>query len=144
MSTPLTAQPTAFSKDVLGRYICNGLDEALASTDASRSPDARMFDIIILGGGSFGAVCAQHLFNQDTTHSHRILVLEGGPFTIPEHVQDLPVLAGLNVPGATSIQDLRSQGQFGPDKPREEVWGLAWHSSTKFPGLAYCVGGKSL
>jgi choline dehydrogenase-like flavoprotein len=103
-----------------------------------------MFDIIILGGGSFGAVCAQHLFNQDATHSHRILVLEGGPFTIPEHVQNLPLLAGLNVPGATSIQDLRNQGQFGPDKPREEVWGLAWHSSTKFPGLAYCIGGRSL
>jgi choline dehydrogenase-like flavoprotein len=144
MSTPLTAQPTAFSKDVLGRYICNGLDEALASTDSARSPDARMFDIIVVGGGSFGAVCAQHLFNQDTTHSHRILVLEGGPFTIPEHIQDIPVFAGLNVPGATSIQDLRGQGQFGPDKPREEVWGLPWHSSTKFPGLAYCVGGRSV
>ncbi len=144
MPTPSAAQPTVFSKDVLGRYVCNGLDEALAGTDSSRSPDARMFDIIILGGGSFGAVCAQHLFNQDTTHSHRLLVLEGGPFTIPEHVQNLPLFAGLNVPSATSIQDLRNQGQFGPDKPREEVWGLAWHSSTKFPGLAYCVGGRSL
>ena len=71
-------------------------------------------------------------------------MLDGGPFTIPEHVQNLPVLAGLNVPGATSIQDLRSQGQYGPDKPREEVWGIAWHSSTKFPGLAYCLGGRSL
>ena len=130
-------------KDVLGRYVCNGLDEALASTDSSRSPNARMFDVIILGGGSFGSVCAQHLFTQDSTHSHRILVLDGGPFTIPEHVQNLPVLAGLNVPGATSIQDLRSQGQFGPDKPREEVWGIAWHSATKFPGLAYCLGGRS-
>ena len=27
-----------------------------------------------------------------------------------------------------------------PDRrPREEVWGLAWHSSTPFVGLAYCV-----
>ncbi len=144
MPTPATAQYTPFSKDVLGRYVCNGLDEALASTDSSRSPNARMFDVIILGGGSFGSVCAQHLFTQDSTHSHRILVLDGGPFTIPEHVQNLPVLAGLNVPGATSIQDLRSQGQYGPDKPREEVWGIAWHSSTKFPGLAYCLGGRSL
>ena len=124
MPTAATAQYTPFSKDVLGRYVCNGLNEALASTDSSRSPNARMFDVIILGGGSFGSVCAQHLFTQDSTHSHRILVLDGGPFTIPEHVQNLPVLAGLNVPGATSIQDLRSQGQFGPDKPREEVWVL--------------------
>lgn len=144
MPTPATAQYTPFSKDVMGRYVCNGLDEALASTDSSRSANARMFDIIIVGGGSFGSVCAQHLFTQDTTHSHRILVLEGGPFSIPEHVQNLPLFAGLNVPGATSIQDLRNQGQFGPDKPREEVWGIPWHSSTKFPGLAYCLGGRSL
>lgn len=144
MSTPAKAELGSFSKDVLGRYVCNGLDEALASTNSSNSPNARPFDVIIVGGGSFGAVCAQHFFSQDTTHSHRILVLEGGPFTIPEHVQDLPVFAGLNVPSATSIQDLRNQGQFGPDKPREEVWGLPWHSSTKFPGLAYCAGGRSL
>lgn len=144
MPTPATAQYTPFSKDVMGRYVCNSLDEAMASTDSSRSANARMFDIIIVGGGSFGSVCAQHLFTQDSTHSHRILVLEGGPFSIPEHVQNLPLFAGLNVPGATSIQDLRNQGQFGPDKPREEVWGIPWHSSTKFPGLAYCLGGRSL
>ena len=45
---------TDFSIDVLGRYVCNGLDEALATTDTSRHPDARPFDFIILGGGSFG------------------------------------------------------------------------------------------
>lgn len=144
MSTPQKAELGAFTKDVLGRYICNGLDEAIASTNSANSPDARPFDVIVVGGGSFGAVFAQHFFSQDTTHSHRILVLEGGPLTIPEHVQNLPVLAGLGVPGATSIQDLRNQGQFGLDKPREEVWGLPWHSPTKFPGLAYCVGGRSL
>jgi uncharacterized membrane protein YsdA (DUF1294 family) len=75
MPTPSAAQYTPFTKDVLGRYVCNGLDEALASTDSTRSPNARMFDIIIVGGGSFGSVCAQHLFAQDTTHSHRILML---------------------------------------------------------------------
>jgi choline dehydrogenase-like flavoprotein len=144
MPTPSAAQYTPFTKDVLGRYVCNGLDEALASTDSTRSPNARMFDIIIVGGGSFGSVCAQHLFAQDTTHSHRILMLEGGPLSIPKHVQNLPLFAGLNVPGASSIQDLRNQGQFGPDKPREEVWGIPWHSSAKFPGLAYCLGGRSL
>ena len=144
MSTPQKAELGTFTKDVLGRYICNGLDEAIASTNSANSPDARPFDVIVVGGGSFGAVFAQHFFSQDTTHSHRILVLEGGPLTIPEHVQNLPVLAGLGVPGATSIQDLRNQGQFGLDKPREEVWGLPWHSSTKFPGLAYCIGGRSL
>src|SRR5205807_5263171 len=41
-----------------------------------------------------------------------------------------------------SIAELRRTGQNG--KPREQVWGLAWHSSTPFPGLAYCIGGRSL
>src|SRR5262249_57242980 len=27
---------------------------------------------------------------------------------------------------------------------RKEVWGLAWQGNTRFPGLAYCPGGRSL
>lgn len=141
---------TDFSRDVLGRYVCNGLDEALRSTDRTVvRPDgrpqieARDFDLIVIGGGTFGAVLAEHLSFRDSARQHRILVLEGGPLVLPEHVQNLPVL-GLNVAAATSIADLKNAGQYGPDKPREEVWGLAWHSSHPFPGLAYCVGGRSL
>ncbi|MBI3243101.1 MAG: DUF1080 domain-containing protein [Chloroflexi bacterium] len=141
MSTNPTPQRTDFSLDVTGRYVCNGLDEALRSADKSLRPEARPFDVIVIGGGSFGPVLAQHLFDRDKTHSHRILVLEGGPFVLPEHIQNLPVL-GLNVPGKTSIADLRATGQDG--RPRNEVWGLAWHSNEQFPGLAYCLGGRSL
>jgi len=90
--------------------------------------------VIVVGGGSFGAVFAQHFFFQDSTHSHRVLLLEGGPLTIPEHVQNLPVFAGLNVPGATSIQDLRNQGQFGLDQPREEVWDCRGTHPQSFQG----------
>ena len=72
MATSPTPQYTDFSKDVLGRYICNGLDEALRST--SGRPDARPFDIIIVGGGSFGGAAAQHLLYNDLFHNHRILV----------------------------------------------------------------------
>ncbi len=148
MATSTTPQVTDFSRDVLGRYICNGLDEALRSADRQRrrpdgSPqrDARPFDVIVIGGGTFGSALAAHLFSVDAAHRHRILVLEGGPFVLTEHVQDLPMV-GLGVPGATSIADLRWAGQ---DRvARAEVWGLAWHSSTPFPGLAYCVGGRSL
>src|SRR5437764_7766122 len=111
MATNPTAQVTAFSRDVLGRFICNGLDEALGSADTQRprsdgSPqnDARPFDLIVVGGGTFGAVIAAHMFHTDKLHRHRILVLEGGPFVLTEHVQDLPML-GLDVPGATSIAD---------------------------------------
>ena len=74
--TSSTPQYTDFSKDVLGRYICNGLDEALASTSG---PGARPFDIIIVGGGSFGGALAQHLLYRDSFRNHRILVLDAGP-----------------------------------------------------------------
>src|SRR5262249_12815159 len=77
-------QDTTFSFDVLGRYACNTLDEALDSTNPTLpdQADARPFDAIILGGGSFGAVLAARLFNLDRTHAHRILVLEAGPLVL--------------------------------------------------------------
>ena len=114
MVTNATAQATDFTRDVLGRYLCNGLDEAIRSADSGARPDARPFDIIVIGGGSFGGVLAQHLFHNDKTHSHRILVLEGGPFLLPEHVQNLPML-GLNPPAPSTTDP----------GPRAEVWGFA-------------------
>jgi choline dehydrogenase-like flavoprotein len=135
MATSPKSQVTDFTRDVLGRFTCNGLDEALRSTDKSVRPDARPFDLIILGGGSFGGVLAQHLLYNDKTHSHRILVLEAGRFVLPEHVQNLPML-GLNPPGP-SVDD---------PGPQAEVWGLPWKTDVPkgFPGLAYCIGGRSI
>src|SRR5512134_399216 len=98
MFTNPTPQRTDFSLDIIGRYICNGLDEALRSADRSSRRDARPFDVIVVGGGSFGPVLAQHLFHLDKARRHRVLVLEGGSLALPEHVQNLPML-GLNVPG---------------------------------------------
>ncbi|MEU7058194.1 family 16 glycoside hydrolase [Streptomyces sp. NPDC046197] len=127
MPTSLVPQTTDFTLDVLGRYVCNGLDEALASTDTAAHADARPFDLIVLGGGSFGAVLASHLFFNDTSRTHRILVLEAGPFALPEHTQNLPP-------------------QLNPG----EVWGVPWNSDSpqvwnrRFPGLAFCPGGRSL
>jgi choline dehydrogenase-like flavoprotein len=100
MPTSPTAQYTDFSKDVIGRYVCNGLDEALRST--SGRPDARPFDIVIVGGGSFGGAAAQHLLYSDAFRNHRILVLEAGPFLFGEHVQNLPAI-GLVAPGPTTF-----------------------------------------
>src|SRR5437763_1800864 len=126
MSSP-APQRTDFSIDVLGRYMCNGLDEALRSTDRTLDPDARPFDIVIIGGGSFGSVLASHIFSIDQSHAHRILVLEAGPFLFPEHVQNLP-----------------------PSLDTNAVWGVPWNSDSpqswnqRFPGLAFCLGGRSL
>src|SRR4051812_1490895 len=142
MPTSPTAQTTDFSRDVLGRYICNGLDEAGRSADKNAfrpdgtpQSDARPFDIIVIGGGSFGPVAAERLFAQDKTHSHRILVLEAGSFLLTEHVQNLPTL-GLNPPGPRKVDPIT----------RNEVWGLPWRTTDRFgfPGLAYCVGGRSI
>lgn len=138
-----TPQSTDFSIDVLGRYVCNGLDEALRSADkgalrpdGSSQADARPFDVVVIGGGSFGAIFAQHLLYKDKSHSHRILVLEAGRLALPEHVQNLPML-GLNVPPPTTVD---------PGKARNEVWGLPWRTDVPagFPGLAYCLGGRSV
>jgi choline dehydrogenase-like flavoprotein len=143
MATTAFPQTTDFSRDVLGRYVCNGLDEAKRSMDQGLRPDARPFDVIVVGGGTFGAAVAQHLFAVDKAHRHRILVLEAGPVVLAEHAQNLPML-GVAVADAVHLGDLQSRP---PDAQRawtKDLWGLAWHSPTKFPGLAYCIGGRSL
>ena len=136
MTTSLDPQRTNFSLDVFGRFVCDGLDEALRSADKSVHPDARPFDIIVVGGGSFGAIFAEHLFRKDVTHRHRILVLEAGPFLFPEHVQDLPMM-GITAPGPE---------QKDPGFLRQLVWGLPWRSFVAggFPGLAFTIGGRSV
>jgi hypothetical protein len=124
---------TTFSLDDIGRYVCNTFGEALASQDPTQRADARAFDIIVIGSGSFGAVAATHLFDADTSHRHRILVLEAGPLALPEHVQNLP-------------PDLSPPGKGAPGT----VWGQPWESdspkswNSNFPGLAYCLGGRSV
>jgi len=104
--------------------------------DRTSRPDARPFDVIVVGGGSFGGVVAQHLFFQDVAHQHRILVLEAGRLALPEHVQNLPIL-GLNAPGPVTVD---------PGAARAEVWGLPWRTDVAkgFPGLAYTLGGRSV
>ncbi len=139
MSIGSASQPTEFALDVLGRYVCNSFDEALASSDPAYRANARdvngnplpsrgdirPFDFIIIGGGTFGAAVAEHLSFRSTDRSERILVLEAGPFLLPEHMQNLPSL-GLG----------------------REVWGLSWNSDAVLgyaaSGLAYCAGGRSL
>src|SRR5262245_25143613 len=132
----LRTERTTFSKDVMGRYNLNTWQEAMDSVSPLGRQDGRPFDIVIIGGGSFGAALAQHLFFIDTAHSHRILVLEAGPLVLPEHFQNLP-LPGFGPAGPTETD---------PHVLRNEVWGLPWRSPVPggFTGLAYCVGGRSV
>lgn len=125
------AQGTDFTLDVFGRYICNTFDEAIVTHDPNarsaaglpQRGDLRPFDYIVIGGGTFGSAVAEHIWNRSTSRSERILVLEGGPFMLPEHVQNLPMMK------------------------TGEVWGLPWNSNQQnlqFQGLAYCLGGRSV
>jgi hypothetical protein len=65
---------------------------------------------------------------------YQALLLEAGGFLVSEHVQNLSRI-GLNAAGPIASD---------PGVPRERVWGLPWRSNVAFPGLAYCVGGRSL
>lgn len=152
MATP--TPETQFTRDVLGNYTCNTFAEAAGSGP---------FDVIIIGGGTFGLSLAQDLFfrsrrfglgsdPQDTLRplNYRILVLEGGPFVLPEHTQDLPNL-GLFGPGtqpsASSALPATRQELIAQGKDKQAIlenWGLPWNSTERFGGLAYCLGGRSL
>ena len=144
---PTFPESTSFSRDIEGRYVCNSFAEALASTDASQRPDAKPFDVVILGGGTFGAALASALFQRDKERKHRILVLEAGPFILQEHVQNIP-LPGFDPASAIHLSTIQGWQAAGDENAlrswSRDTWGLPWHSPLKFPGLVYGIAGRSL
>ena len=131
MQQLLNAEYTTFTLDNMGRYLANTLQEALESSTGVVGDSRRDFDVIVVGGGTFGSIIAERLLLNDPTHSRRILVLEAGPFVLPEHWQNLPFMGG------------------APDMRRPWVAdGATWLASGRkplgFPGLIYAVGGRSL
>jgi choline dehydrogenase-like flavoprotein len=126
--TPVAVQDTTLSLDVLGRFICNTWDEAVNNGGVQ-------FDAVVIGSGMFGAYCAEKIFRHANL---RVLVLEAGPILVSEHVQNLARI-GLNVGNTTAVPN------NGSDPGTQAlVWGIPWRSQVGFPGLAYCVGGRSL
>src|SRR5215211_3770587 len=83
-------QQTAFSHDVLGRYLCNDWGEVQASLQDGGYP----FDVVVVGAGMFGAYCADKLYRLGATVNLRILLLDAGGFLFATHVQNLPQLGG--------------------------------------------------
>jgi len=122
MASPLASESTSFTLDNMGRFLCNTLQEAFDSAAQTVAGHKRDFDVIVVGGGTFGSVIAEHLFVADSTRARRILVLEAGPFVLPEHVQNMPFLGG--------APDLR----------------VPWtnHPALNYSGLIFAVGGRSL
>src|SRR5215467_4327997 len=121
-SNAVAVQETAFTLDNMGRFLCNTLQEALDSAGVSVAGKDRNFDAIVIGGGTFGAAIAASLLFADNSHSRRILVLEAGPFALPEHNQ--------NMAYQSATPDFR--------KPWDS------HQALAYQGLLFAVGGRSL
>jgi len=130
-SIPVDIQDTEFTKDMLGRYVCSTLDEAVNN-------GGRLFDVVVIGAGMFGAYTADKIYRKSVDQSLRILLLDAGGYLLSTHVQNLPHL-GLNAPD-TALVTLNDQDPG----TRNGVWGIPWHSNEPFTGLAYCPGGRSL
>src|SRR5689334_4199236 len=128
LNQTVVVQDTDFLTDVVGRYVCNTWDEATQNGGVA-------FDAVVIGAGMFGAYCAEKIFRSGNM---RVLVLDAGPVLVTEHVQNLSRI-GLNVPSAVAVRS-----NSNDPGPRERVWGYAWRSNVAFPGLAYCMGGRSL
>src|SRR5881409_3519317 len=132
-------QETTFAIDVQGRYVCNTWDEAIVTIGNG----GFALDAVVIGAGMFGAYCADKIF-RESVKARRVLVLDAGSFLVSEHVQNLSNI-GLGVGGAVRAtvngQEPSPQSQVGNGAP---TWGLPWHSNEPFPGLAYCIGGRSL
>src|SRR6266446_4188807 len=124
-------QQTEFSHDVLGRWACSTWAEVINN-------GGDPFDVVVIGAGMYGGYIADKLYRRGENLGLRVLVIEAGSFLLPTHVQNLP---RLNLGGpreqvvAANVQD---------PGPQSLVWGYPWHSNQAFPGLAYCIGGRSL
>ena len=135
---PKTAEFTSFTKDIQGRYLCNDINEV----NAWQAAGGRPFDVIVIGGGTFGAAIAEHIWfrQKQVGGGLRTLVLEAGLFTVPEHVQNTGIQGFADPATPFFLNENAPQ----PEPPRNEVWGLPWKSAIAFKGLAYAVGGRSV
>src|SRR5262249_767583 len=78
-------QQTAFSHDMLGRWVCSTWDEV-----SNNGGDP--FDLVVIGAGMFGGYIADKLYRRGGDVGLRVLVLEAGSFLLPTHVQNMPRL----------------------------------------------------
>ena len=127
----VNVQQTAFSFDVLGRWACSTWPEV-----ANNGGDP--FDVVVIGAGMFGGYIADKVYRRSESIGLRVLVVDAGSFLLPTHAQNLPRM-GLGAPLERVVA-----GNTQDPGPQSLVWGYPWHSNQAFPGLAYCIGGRSL
>jgi hypothetical protein len=128
-------QQTAFSYDIMGRYVCNNWPELVAAQNNGGYP----FDAVVIGAGMFGGYAAERLYRLGASLGLRVLVLEAGAFLLPSHIQNLPQRLGGSVGGPVYLRT-----RDDASGTQNVVWGMPWLSNERFPGLAYCIGGRSL
>src|SRR5262245_24392835 len=126
-------QATSLSHDMMGRWVCNTWDEV-------QNNGGLPFDVVVIGAGMHGGYIAEKLYRFGEPIGLRILVLDAGSFLVPAHLQDLPRI-GLGVPDQNTPPVTGNNVDPGP---LNLVWGFPWHSPQSFPGLAYCLGGRSV
>jgi len=143
MKLALPTPDTDFSRDLLGRYICNTFDEVLITIDpnaratAGLSPrgDLRPFDFIVVGGGTFGSALAP---GRRVPVCHRPAVDAAG-LRKRSHALPRPQMATDEIvrdttarsrhPGVTDTRGVR----LGSGKVREQPWRLLKHLTYGLP-----------
>src|SRR5260221_4598912 len=128
-------QQTDLAYDVVSRYVCNNWQEITAA----QGPGAYPFDVVVIGAGMFGGYCAEKLYRLGGRAALRILMLDAGAFLLPSHIQNLPQQLGGKVGGPNYLRT-----RDDATGAQNIVWGMPWISNEAFPGLAYCIGGRSL
>jgi hypothetical protein len=128
-------QQTDFGYDVVPRYICNNWDEIVAAQGVGAYP----FDVIVIGAGMFGGYAAEKLYRGGVGAALRTLLVDAGAFLLQSHIQNLPQQLGGSVGGPRYLRT-----RDDSSGAQNVVWGMPWISNEVFPGLAYCIGGRSL
>src|SRR5438128_1841395 len=98
-----TTESTSFTKDVQGRYLCNDINEV----NVWKAAGGRPFDVIVIGGGTFGAAIAEHIWfrQKQAGGGVRTLVIEAGSYVLGEHVQNAGIQGFGDAPGVSVLND---------------------------------------
>jgi hypothetical protein len=73
-----STERTSFTKDVQGRYLCNDLTEV----NAWKNSGGRPFDVIVIGGGTFGSAIAERI--RVSSEADRRWLAHPGPASTPQ------------------------------------------------------------
>jgi hypothetical protein len=141
-------ESSLFGTDILGRYFCNTLDEAIESNKA------KPFDVVVIGAGMYGAYIASKLYYWskkqklqpgDSPDSWvdkeglKVLILEAGPYITHEHIENLPPNTDIFDGNNKDLTYMKSPYVCHVKRPNEDE-----QYFSEVTRHNYCVGGNSL